>query len=113
MTRTIATTLVLLTLLPATLARASASGVVDNAGFFSPAAVEDANKRIAETEKTYGRQMRVETYSEIPADRRDGYSEAGKRDFFQKWARELAEKANLRGVMVLICRNPSTLQVEI
>jgi len=87
--------------------------VVDNASFFSPDAVKTANDKLAATEQKFNRQLRVETYPEIPSERKGQYDEANKREFFQKWARQRAQEAGVRGVFVLICREPSTLQVEI
>jgi hypothetical protein len=94
-------------------AATSKAEVVDNASFFSPDVVKTANEKLAAIEQKYNRQLRIETYPEIPADLKGQYTEAGKREFFQKWARQRATEAGVRGVFVLICRDPSTLQVEI
>jgi uncharacterized membrane protein YgcG len=92
---------------------AAKAEVVDNAGFFSPDAVTKANQQLSDLDDKYARQMRVETYASIPDDLRSQYSPERKAEFFQSWARRQAEKAGISGVMVLVCRNPSTLQVEI
>jgi uncharacterized membrane protein YgcG len=94
-------------------AATSKAEVVDNASFFSPDAVTTANEKLASVEQKYSRQLRVETYPEIPSDLKGQYSEATKREFFQKWTRQRAQQVGVRGVFVLICRDPSTLQVEI
>src|SRR5438067_485588 len=88
---------------------ASKAQVVDNAGFFSQPVVDKANQRLSDLDDKYGKQMRVESYAEIPAERRGKFNEANKRQFFQDWARELAEQEKISGVFVLICKNPSTL----
>src|SRR5688572_25415668 len=91
-------------------AHAAKSQVVDNAGFFSPDAVQQANQQLAELEQKHGRHMRVETYERIPAELRAKYSEANKRQFFQDWTRRRLSDEQINGVMVLICKEPSTLQ---
>src|SRR6185369_9821571 len=94
-------------------ALAAKAEVVDQASFFSPDAVARANQKLADVSQKAGREMRVETYAEIPAEKRSGYSEENKRQFFQDWTRRRAQELGVRGVMVLICRDPSTLQVEV
>src|SRR5262245_31153019 len=94
-------------------ARAGKAEVVDDANFFSQDAIQSANKRLADVDQKYGRELRIESYGEIPQEKKSEYTEATKREFFQKWARQLAEQAQTRGVFILICREPSTLQVEV
>jgi hypothetical protein len=117
MKTTILTTLALLLglslLAPAARAADSKAQVVDGAGFFSADAVRQANARLADIDQKYGRQMRIETFAEIPADQRSGYTEPGKRAFFTRWARQRAQASGIRGAFVLICKNPSSLQVEV
>src|SRR5438270_13100039 len=79
------------------LAATTKAEVVDDAGFFSADAVRQANQKLADVDQKYGRQMRVETYAETPADRRGDYNEANKRPFFQQWARQRAEASGIRG----------------
>jgi uncharacterized membrane protein YgcG len=57
--------------------------------------------------------MRVETFASIPADLSSRYSDATKNQFFQQWADSRAQDAQVTGVFVLICREPSHLQVEV
>jgi uncharacterized membrane protein YgcG len=104
---------VMVSLLAASSTLASKAQVVDNANFFSKDAVDKANQQLADLDAKHGRQMRVETFAEIPAELRDKYSEQNKRQFFQSWTRQRAEAEGIRGVMVLICKNPSSLQVEV
>lgn len=92
---------------------AAKAEVVDNAGFFSADAVAEANQTLARVEKETGRQMRVETYASIPDNLRAKYSDANRRQFFQDWARKRAQDEGLTGVIVLLCREPSSLQVEV
>jgi uncharacterized membrane protein YgcG len=91
----------------------SKAQVVYDGGFFAADAVSSANQKLADIDQNFGRQMRVETFAEIPAELRDKYSEQNKRQFFQNWTRQRAEAEGIRGVMVLICKNPSSLQVEV
>jgi uncharacterized protein len=95
---------------PASAAKAEA---IDNAGFFSPDAVRQANQKLADIDGKYGKQMRVETFAEIPADLRRQFDPANARQFFQTWARQRAQAAGIEGVFVLICKNPTQIQVEV
>jgi len=94
-------------------AHAAVAEVVDNAGFFSADAVRQANQKLDDLDAQHHKQMRVETYAQIPADQRNGYTDANQRQFFQRWTVRRAEQAGVNGVMVLICREPAQIQVEI
>jgi uncharacterized membrane protein YgcG len=114
MKNTILTALALVALPLLALSRpvmAAKAEVVDNAGFFSADAVSQANQKLAEIDQKYGKQMRVETFGTIPDDLRGQYSDANKRAFFEKWARQRAQAAGIRGVFVLICKDPPSLHV--
>src|SRR5439155_12483546 len=97
---------------PARAATAKAE-VADNAAFFSADAVRQANQKLDDIDAKYGKQMRVETYPTIPDEQRGNYNEANKRQFFQNWTRRRAQETGITGVFVLICKEPSSLQVEV
>ncbi|HYO07650.1 MAG TPA: TPM domain-containing protein, partial [Tepidisphaeraceae bacterium] len=87
--------------------------VVDNGQFFSPDAVSRANRRLADVERQTGRSLRVETYAEIPADLRAAYSPDQRARFFADWAQQRARAVKLTGAMVLVCREPANISVEV
>lgn len=93
---------------------ASASGVIDRAAFFSESAVAAANARLDQLRQQTGRELRIETFPEIPPSRQAewaGRSQAERREFFQKWVREAAAESRSEGLFVLVCRQPSHLEV--
>jgi uncharacterized membrane protein YgcG len=98
-------------------APASAWGAVaevsDGGGFFSPDAVAQANHRLAEIAQKTGRDLRIETYAQIPAEMQPRYSKDQQAQFFANWADERAQQIGVRGVMVLVSRNPRYLTVQV
>jgi len=87
----------------------------DGAGFFSRKALGEANARIAEIEKNYGKEIRIETFKTVPDGKVDVVSRMTKGEragFFEKWARDRATSEHVRGIYILICRNPGHVQVE-
>jgi uncharacterized membrane protein YgcG len=109
MSKILAFTLMLLT---ASAAFAAKAQVVDNAGFFSPDAVQQANQQLADLEQKSGKQLRIETYAQIPEDMRASYSEANKQQFFHDWAAKRGNAEGIRGVIILITKDPSYLLVD-
>ena len=95
----------------ATPVRAAGGRVVDEANFFSPAAVENANAKI----KAMARQCRVdlliETVPAVPSNLESKLQQQGKSTFFRDWATRRAEDAGLKGIYVLICKKPGHFAV--
>ena len=87
--------------------------VKDEAGFFSPEAVKKAIHEIVAIDQRYAKELVVETFKEIPADRKKDYSPDKRKEFFYKWAQERARANKVNGVYVLICKDPPHLQVEV
>jgi hypothetical protein len=54
-------------------AQATGAGIWDAAGVFSQDAIATAEQQIAAIHKRFGKDLRVETYASIPADRADQY----------------------------------------
>jgi uncharacterized membrane protein YgcG len=90
----------------------AAFAVKDDGKFFSADAVARANQRIKEIKEQTGKDLLIETISEIPADRKKDYKPERKEEFFARWARENAREKKVAGVYVLICREPGHLQVD-
>ena len=103
-------------LLPATL-RAVQPGVNDQAGFFSKAAVTQADQKVQDIYRRYKIPVMIETFPAVPENLQAQY-EAAKTDkekrlaFFHRWAINRATDEGLKGIYVLICRNPGYLQIE-
>ena len=95
------------------MAQATGASIQDAAGFFSKDAIATAEQQIAALHKQFGKDLRVETYARIPADRADQYVPEKRKAFFATWAYQRAKELGLDGVIVLICKDPSFLQVEV
>jgi uncharacterized membrane protein YgcG len=95
------------------MARATGAGIQDAAGFFSTEAITTAEQQIAAIHKKFGKGLRVETYANIPTDRTDQYTPEKRTEFFAAWAYQRAKAIGLDGVIVLICKDPTFLQVEV
>lgn len=113
-TRTLGMWLLVVTmvLIPLSLAHATGAGIQDAAGFFSQDAIRTAERQIAEMHQKFAKDLRIETYARIPADRIDQYRPEKRNEFFATWAHQRARALGLDGVIVLICKDPSFLQVE-
>jgi hypothetical protein len=96
--------------------RGKALTVRDEAKFFSPEAVEKANAEIAELYKKNERDLLIETYPTVPADKAEkvkGMSAEERSKFFSDWAEERLKTENVNGVVVLVCKSPSHLQTKV
>jgi hypothetical protein len=90
--------------------------VRDRALFFGPEAVRKANAEIAAIAHRFGRDLLIETEPTVPADDVDRVKAMNKADrqlYFRDWARKRARAEGVNGVMILICRDPSTLYVNV
>lgn len=95
------------------MAQATGAGIQDAAGFFSQDAIATAEQQIATIHKKFGKDLRVETYASLPRDRADQYTAEKRNAFFATWAYQRAKAIGLDGVIVLICKDPAFLQVEV
>ncbi|MBI1917487.1 MAG: TPM domain-containing protein [Planctomycetes bacterium] len=86
--------------------------VKDEGKFFSADAAGKANQRIKEIKEQTGNDLLIETFAEIPADRKKDYKPERKDEFFARWARENARQRKVAGVYVLVCRDPAHLQID-
>ncbi|MGB7161044.1 MAG: TPM domain-containing protein, partial [Tepidisphaeraceae bacterium] len=98
-------------LLLVTLTSVMLADVRDNAGFFSEDAVRQANFDLREIKRQYGKDLLVETYPTVPASVQPQLDQQGADAFFQQWARQRGQAAKTDGVVVLITKDPSHLQV--
>jgi hypothetical protein len=86
--------------------------VKDEAKLFSAEALEKANKKVREVYQTYRKDLVIETYPAVPADLEKKFKEKKKAEFFEEWAQARAKELGVNGVYVLICKNPTYLQIE-
>src|SRR5207245_1509294 len=99
-------------LLAVELAGAAPPEVSDAAGFFSAAAVSQANTGIQEIKQLYKKDLHVETFKAVPAD----LAEQLKKDrnkTFATWAENQAVKNKIDGVYVQVCKEPAHLEVYV
>ncbi len=89
--------------------------VQDEAGFFSADAIAKANIAIKEfyDRTRSNRQIVIETYANIPAEKRSDYQPNNKEPFFRKWVAERMKAREVNGVMILICKNPSFIELGV
>lgn len=90
-------------------------GVKDSAGLFSPVAVNEANEVIKQIKRDFQKDLIIETYQGLPADRLDQFkklkTQAAKNEFINKWAKEKSDEISFQGVYVLICNEPKRVLV--
>jgi uncharacterized protein len=95
---------------------AVAAGVKDDGGFFSKEAIEKANAEIKKIKDKYKKDVVIETYKAVPADKQDQLSRANKtqrNELFGNWVEERARQLELDGILVLITREPPHIQVGV
>jgi uncharacterized protein len=105
-------------LLAAGAAPAAIPEVRDEAEFFKPDTVRQANRIIKEIHDRHKKELLVETFDKPPADVAATLEKAGKdtaerNSLFERWARERAREKKINGIYVLITRTPPHLQVEV
>lgn len=102
----------LILLLSGIISHAASNGVRDDAHFFSANAIQQANQVIQQIDQRHQKDLLIETVPTITADKKDEYDPQNKNTFFQRWADERAQQQGVNGVYILICKDPSHLQVE-
>ena len=89
-------------------------GQIDDAAkFFSAEAVSEANDIVRAIESLYERDVRVETYDEVPDALKDDLARDGREKFYDDWLNRRAKALGVRGVFVLITRTPGRVQVGV
>lgn len=95
---------------------AIAPTIQDEAKLFSPATVEQADETIQEISRRYHGNLVVQTFSS-PSRWKTFVlklkSPQTRGRFYEDWAKELARKAGPDSIVVLICKEPSPLHVEV
>src|SRR6516225_4559950 len=109
--RLLAPALVLTSLMDAGPAKALTPEVKDHAGLFKPETVAQANKMLRDIERRHRVDLLIETFPTPPAGREADASK-DKAKFFSQWGLQRARESGVKGVYVLICKEPPHVQVE-
>jgi uncharacterized membrane protein YgcG len=97
-------------------ALAAVPEVQDGAGFFKPETIAKANDALAEIGKKHDKDLLIETYATVPADKVEAVKAMDKEaraKFFQEWADSRAHRRRVQGIYVLISKEPGHIQVEV
>jgi len=100
--------------LPAIASKASSAQpgnftAVDDAKMFSDPALDKAKAAMNGAQFDHGLSVTIETHDAIPANKKSGYSDEKKAEFFHKWAGERA--SGTTGIFILVCRHPGYVEV--
>jgi uncharacterized membrane protein len=94
------------------LAPAATPEVRDEAGFFKPETIAEANKTISDIKRDDKKDLLVETFLHVPEGKeKEARDSAAQARFFTQWADQRAENAGVKGIYVLICKDPTYLKV--
>ena len=95
-------------------ARAVGPEVRDNAGLFSPAAVQQADAAIQKIQRELRKDLLIETFPGVPENRKADYSR-NREEFFTGFVRERAQAARLDGIYVLMMKEapPHKLRIQV
>src|SRR5207249_1315611 len=97
----------------ASIAAAGRAQARDEAQFFTPSVVEQANAQIRDIRDKYKKDVLIETIPSIPEDQKDQLSAKGKERFFADYSAQRAQSAKIDGIYVLICKDPTYLKVAV
>ncbi len=95
---------------------AGTPGVRDNGDFFSDAAKKEANKKIAEIDQQYKKELVIESFAEIPEEIKKGVDltdKAAMNRMFEQWTVKEAKQQRVNGIYILLSRDPSHLQIVV
>jgi uncharacterized membrane protein YgcG len=102
-----------LPLLGAGVTRAAEAEVADGGGFFSAEALSEAGDIVLSIQSLYGRDVRVETYAEVPEQLKARLRRDGQDKFYDDWLNGRARALGVRGVFILVTRTPGRVQVGV
>ena len=95
------------------MASSAVAQVQDDAGFFSADAVSKANQTIDRIKREHGKDLRIETYRQIPSNLQSDFQRLGKNAFYEQWAQQRGQALKLDGMLILITREPSRIQIQV
>ncbi len=85
--------------------------VSDRAEFFSKSAIEQAAQDLQYIKRRFKVEVVIETFPSIPKNMKAQYKPEEKQQFFRQWAETRATDEGIKGIYVLICKNPRRLQI--
>ena len=97
-------------------ALAVAPEVQDQGRFFSPEAVKKADEQIRDIYRKHNFDLLIESFAAPPAGQAEKFRAADKKerlDLFLKWAQERSKARAVRGVYILLCKEPRYLLVGV
>ncbi len=97
-------------------AMALAADVKDDAVFFSPGEIQKANADIRALKSTFKRDLVIETYRTVPANRSvqvKGMSADERNRFFREWAIDRSRRVARDEIFVLICHEPGHVEINV
>ena len=83
----------------------------DTAKLFSQGGIEKAKDEISSTQFDHGLSVTIDTYAELPENKKAAYSKDKEAKFFKDWAKELATSDKDKGIYILVCRKPGFIEV--
>ena len=90
--------------------------IKDEGGFFSAAALDQANAGIRDIRRRFARDILIETFKDVPPERAKGVNlddPVSRRKFFAAWAADRQKSAKLDAISLLVCKKPMSLQVAV
>jgi uncharacterized protein len=90
----------------------AAGGITDNGHFFSAQAIREGEDIIRRNTGHPHSEIRVITVPSVPDELQGDLKSQGKDPFFEHWANDLFKRDRVDGVIILICKNPSHIQIE-
>lgn len=101
------------TLLFGLIALAGEHELWDEAHFFKPETLDRVEESLRDVRARFGKDLMIETFASIPDDLKPTFQRDGKVKFFEKWTTVEASDLHVDGVMILICGQPSYIQVDV
>lgn len=96
--------------------RAVVPTIQDDARFFSPTTIANANEQIYDMYRRYERDLLVETFETVPPPSIERVKELKGEErakFFEDWAKDRMQRRLVNGVYILVCRDPSYVQIGV
>jgi uncharacterized protein len=90
--------------------------IKDEGKFFSAETVKKMNEEIREIYRKYDRDLLIETFASLPADKKEKFKDMSKEEkskVFLEWAKSRAEAAVVKGVYILICKEPGRIETYV
>ena len=87
--------------------------IADAGAFFSSEALSEANDIVSSIRTVHDRDVRVETYGDVPSHLKDDLARDGPEKFYDDWLNRRARQLGVHGVFILVTRSPGRVQVGV